>query len=304
MIEYEIISKRKIRHINVFVNEITYRSHHLHNETEFILTLSGEGTITISGNPVSVKTGDIIVIPGSQPHEIKADKDKLVLEIIQISNHFLNDYFPKMRNLSFLEYHLDPSDPIYPEIRSLFLELGIAYFGNEENYELLSVSLLSKLIWLLLNSLKHEMINEKEYQRRKKNTKRIERISSYIEANYQDQIRLKDIAQMEDITITYLSHIIRDAYGISFQEYLNNFRFEHSLRLISNQEMNLSDISFESGFSELKYMNAMYLKTFHMSAKKFRENMPSIIPSKKKDVFTLENILDPTHSIALLKERL
>ena len=114
--------------------------------------------------------------------------------------------------------------------------------------------------------------SEAEYTRRHRDEKRMKRISDYIEAHFQDPIRLADLAESEDITVTHLSHLIKDLFGVSFQEYLRNKRLEHALRLIHSGRP-LSEISAEAGFSELKYMTAAFKETFHMTPAQYRRNV-------------------------------
>lgn len=80
-------------------------------------------------------------------------------------------------------------------------------------------------------------------------------ITEYIAEHHQEQISLEEIAEMEQITKYHVSHFIRKMLGISFQEYLNNIRFDHALRLLSQTDLNLLDICMESGFSSSRYLN-------------------------------------------------
>ncbi|MBQ6333966.1 MAG: helix-turn-helix domain-containing protein [Erysipelotrichaceae bacterium] len=302
MLEYEIINNPRIRRINLFVNEVTYRAHHLHSETEIILLMDGKGEITISGKSLPVEKDDIILINGAQPHEIRANQEKLLCLILQVSRSFLNEYVNDLRNISFMDNVISHNDKSNEDLRAIMYELGKIYFANNENYQLKCISLLTGLISSLLDSCAYEKIPENVFERKLQKEERISRILSEIEDRHQEQIRLEDIAKKEGITVTHLSHLIKDSCGIGFQDYLSDIRFEHSLSLLANDKLSLSDIAQESGFSELKYMNAMYLKTFSLSAAKYRQEVPQISYTKKKDAFTLENILDPNDSLSIIRK--
>lgn len=52
------------------------------NLVEYVL--DGEGEITISGNPVIVKQGEMIIMPANEPHALKAVKKfKMMLIMIK-----------------------------------------------------------------------------------------------------------------------------------------------------------------------------------------------------------------------------
>ena len=45
--------------------------------------LEGEAKITIGGNPLIAKTGDIVVMPANIPHAVEADQDfKMLLTVV------------------------------------------------------------------------------------------------------------------------------------------------------------------------------------------------------------------------------
>ena len=46
--------------------------------------LDGEARITIGGNPVTARTGDIVVMPANIPHAVDAEKDfKMLLTVVK-----------------------------------------------------------------------------------------------------------------------------------------------------------------------------------------------------------------------------
>lgn len=58
---------------------------------------------------------------------------------------------------------------------------------------------------------------------------RIKNIQNYIQANYQSQISLNDLAQRLYLSNAYLSKYIKKNLGMTFIEYLNNVRLFHAV---------------------------------------------------------------------------
>ena len=48
-------------------------------------------------------------------------------------------------------------------------------------------------------------------------------------------------------------------------------RLENAIRLMKNSQKNLLEISYESGFSDPKYMSKMFLKKFNCTPKQYRK---------------------------------
>ena len=115
------------------------------------------------------------------------------------------------------------------------------------------------------------IISENDYQARRNISQRMSRIVSYIDANYQFPVRLADVADTEGVTSTHLSHFFTDNFGMSFQQYLNNIRFEHAVRLIDNAAMSIADVAAASGFSDTKYMTRICMERHGCKPRELRE---------------------------------
>ena len=85
---------------------------------------------------------------------------------------------------------------------------------------------------------------------------------SYIDENFDTQIRLEDITARENISVTHFSHLFTAAFGMTFQEFISVKRMEQCIRLMPNKEKTLMEICYESGFSDLKYMNKVFIKKY------------------------------------------
>ena len=275
--EFEIVAHKKLQHVNLFVNEITYRSFHFHNDFELMCVLDGEGFVSTQNQQIPLFPGNVVLMNSVEPHEITGGGQPVTVVILQVSNHFLMDYFPRIRNLVFEKHNLSglcSAEELEPLWSSLFVLLK-TYLQEQDCYELTCVSALCQIFSFLLSHVPHQILSDREYEQRKKQFHRIVRIFSYIDDNYQSPIRLADVAEQEGLTTTHLSHLFTEQYGVSFQEYLNSVRFEHCLRLIGDPSLTLTDVSEASGFSELKYMTRLFESRFGMKPKEYRQALIS-----------------------------
>ena len=302
MIEYELVKHDKMKGLRVFINSIRMRSIHMHHDLELLYVLKGEGNIIIKDEKHHVRLGDTILINAFDSHEIISESDALVLIIIQFSNHFLKDYFNHLKNAVFID--IEPKKVLskkdYDNLVATIISLSHSYIQSDNLFELICIQDLSNILYILFENLRSEELSEAAYGRRKKQLRRINRIASHINSNYQDQIRLQDIAETENITITHLSHIITEYFGMTFQEYLKDKRLECALRLIGDSSLSLSEISEMSGFSELKYMTQAFKDKFGVTPKHYRANKITIDSNNNKTDLS-EYIYTKDESISLLK---
>ena len=301
MIEYEIVKHDRIHGVRVLVNTIRIRSVHMHHDTELLYVIRGSGTVIIRNRSFSLSENDGIIINAYESHEILSNESDFTLIIIQFSGHFLQDYSP-IRNVLFPEENLIRllSENEMNRLREEIYDLSISYLEAEGYFRLYCVSRLSGILFRVLNNIEAQVLDEAEYAKRRKSEKRMKRISEYIEQNYQDPIRLSDIAEQEGITVTHLSHLIREQFGMSFQEYLKNKRLENAVRMIHTQRT-LSEISALCGFSELKYMTKAFQEAFQMTPAEYRRmEAPAVSRNKSQD--SSEYIYSRWEALRLLKE--
>ena len=107
-----------------------------------------------------------------------------------------------------------------------------------------------------------------------KKVQRMSRMLSFLEENHQMQVRLQDLARQEGLTPTYVSHFFSESFGITFQDYLNNIRFERAMGLLRGTAMSVRDIALSSGFSDPKYLNKIFLQKMGCTLMAYRREMP------------------------------
>ena len=274
MIEYEIVKHDRIRGVRILVNTIRIRSVHMHHDTELLYVIRGSGTVIIRSRSYPLTENDGIFINAYESHEILSNEPGFTLVIIQFSGHFLQDYCP-IRNVLFPEQNLKEilSKKDMAALGSEILDLSVAYLEADHYFSLYCVSKLSGILYRILKNADVQVLDDTEYAKRRKSEKRMKRISEFIEQNYQDTVRLTDIAEQEGITVTHLSHLIREQFGMSFQEYLKNKRLECAVRMIHSGRT-LSEIAALCGFSELKYMTKAFQEAFGMTPAEYRRMEP------------------------------
>lgn len=298
--EYEIIEHNKIKHIKVLINKIAYRAYHLHSDMELIYTVKGNGTVKTKKSEYALYPGSFTLINPRETHEIDAGGKTVTVIVLQISSHFLNTYYPQLKETDFEDSCLDHiSTACFPYI----LELSKAYFSEKPAYELTCISCGAKLISLILQNSRWKISSAPEYSWNKAFRQRTGRILSYVEENYQINVKLSDIAEKENLSVTYLSHLFTDTIGVSFQEYLADLRFEHAVRLLPDENLSVSEIAAQSGFSELKYMNAVFIKKRGMKPKDLRKQLTEKNGQENAPPqYTPEYVFSPKESAEFLEK--
>lgn len=312
-LDIELVRYEKLKHIKFLVNRIQHRQEHIHNEFELFLVLRGEGVAKIKSHTYDIKEGDVYLINSGEVHSyarnpandiLDAKKDTAPLFLfVQISNHCLREYFPQIRTTVFNSCNLRDylSEEEAREVTNLLVESAKAYFIEENLYPLKVLGNISKVIMRCYQRVPYEIISEAQKNNLKQKNLRIERIISYIDANFETQIRLQDLAEQENLSPTHFSHLFTSLFGVTFQDYVNIKRMEQCIRLMPNKEKTLLEISYESGFSDPKYMNRMFIKHFGYTPKEYRRRIGAEQVEVKQVIHETETIYSVSDSINALE---
>lgn len=317
MDEYQVVGCETIRHLKVFLVDIDYRNPHIHKELELSLILDGKARVKLHASKIEVSAGDLLLFNSFTSHEISSAQTKPVRILsLMISNQFLQEYTGSLRNLEFETSGENIRDKLSEAVKSDFLaemfSLARQYFNlkmTDANDATIFLSLghVCRVIYLLLKHIPNRQIDELSHITRKEKIQRIDRITSYLESNYQGKVRLREIAKQEGVTESHLSHFFRDNIGISFQSYLNNIRFEKAVNLIKNTNLNMLDICLESGFSDVRYLNRMFEERFNCTPKDYRKTLPAshtrtnIVDCDRCDTLS-QSVFQPEEAIKLLNQ--
>ncbi|WP_455620238.1 response regulator transcription factor [Eisenbergiella sp.] len=79
------------------------------------------------------------------------------------------------------------------------------------------------------------------------------KVLSYIQHHYKEQILLRDVADHFFVSPSYLGRCVLKVTGISFKQYLNDLRMEEAKRLLCYTDKMIYEIAEEVGFKESKY---------------------------------------------------
>ena len=255
---------------------IDYIPPYFHRELELWALLHGRIAANIDGNYVELQKGDFCIIDSFKIHELKsASEDEIpILMVMHINADFFKAYYPVMTELVFPFQIYNRSTMEEGQYRALlrgFLAMGIAYFKKEAHYELQVAGLINLFFARMLTCVSFESISEESRQALIVKTQRLKRLADYINEHYDEKLLLSDLAEQEAISMSRLSHLFKECFGKSFQDYLMRVRCEQAKELLRASDMSLLDISMDCGFSDPKYFNQGFRKIYGMTPKEYRK---------------------------------
>ncbi len=223
-----------------------YGASHIHTSCEIMYVVSGKLTVTINGQEIRLTGGHCLLIKSRCHHNVKAAKNEEYKRFISIINPWelrkqlvRPDLFAMLTDTGKSGFiHLENGSKMYggfEKMTEIFKDGGNLY---EELSAVLSV--LSEF---------YEKLRPRESRSEEKSARRIsDKVRSYIERNYADNIKISQLAADNFISEGYLSHAFKAETGMSPREYLSHIRCTRAYELICHTTMKFADIAGNTGF--------------------------------------------------------
>lgn len=267
--EYEIVRHTAMDSVELFLVELVSRNPHGHSDLEIGMLLKGSLELILENRRLLLKENDIYVINRYQIHAFQHTRERNLVLAFQISSRFYGALNSQLKRMQFPTL-VGGEAPLHPPLARALKDCAAAYFGQAPYFELTCAALLLEALHTLTGSGEVHILSEKEQDAVRNSSLRLNRITDYIAEHYTERISLVDLAALEHITPQHLSHFIRQRMGVSFQDYLNNLRFEHAYQLLTQTSLNILEICMESGFSSSRYLNQMCERHLGCTASEFR----------------------------------
>ncbi len=254
---------------------------HYHPEIELVFVKSGSSKRHIGNHISYYKNGDLILLGPNLPHygfteRLSGRRSEIV---VQMKHNFLGNTFFSLPEVRAIEH--------------LFVkaESGMIFTGEtkrvvgEQLESLADADQFTKLIGMLqiLNVLaqseEFEMLNTKGAALiyKKQDNDKIERIYDFVRENFQQPITLEEVSAMAHMEVPSFCRYFKRVTGKTFTTFVNDFRVLHACKLLSESNMSISEICFESGFNNSSHFNRLFKNTTGKTPLAYREEVEQVM---------------------------
>ncbi|MDP4116247.1 MAG: AraC family transcriptional regulator [Bacteroidota bacterium] len=256
---------------------------HFHKDYELVLIDKTEGTRFIGDHVSHFKDGDLALIGPNIPHLYRNNenyyKNKgLVAKSIFI--HFTDDFLGK----PFFDL------PEMKLVRRLLdrASLGLDVLGKANKYvkqkltemkeEIPARRLLSLLDILIFlsnsNDLKY-ILSSGFTASNSNDTDKINIVFQFIMENYTNDIYIEEIASRLNMSVASFSRYFKHHTRKTFSQYVTQIRIAHACRLLMEDNYNISEICYLSGFDNLSNYHRHFKKLLGVIPKEYKNRFIS-----------------------------
>jgi AraC-like DNA-binding protein len=252
---------------------------HWHDFMEISYIESGTGLYEIEDKVIPVKAGDVIIINNIEKHKVTFNNDDPLYEtVIHFDLEFIREFNLDEFGYIRLFIYNSPAFNNKPEVgerkadlADLIRQITREYAQQEPYYKMMIKSRLLTVITILLRASSFVLETNELQMEKRKNIERIERILTYIDNNFNEEISMENTAQKFFMNTSYFSDYFKKNLGINFSHYLTQKRVKEAIKRMKTGTYNNTEIAFECGFNNITSFYNSFKKITGMTPNDYRK---------------------------------
>lgn len=286
MLKEKITYKNELP-INVITANIEDYPIHFHDDMEVVYILEGSVKLRNGYYTYNLKQGDIFILNDREMHSFENTGEDNMVMMLQMDLSYFSRYYDNLKNNFFVTDMEDDSDESIDVLKNILARIMMEILQKGYGYEHKVIESTHNLIACLMSDFQYFVMEDGKFKNESKNkgnkilAGRLNRITDYMYDNYNRKLTLSEIADREHLSIYYLSHIIKEATGLSFQDLLSYIRVEESERFLLGTNKKIGAIADETGFSAVRYYIKHFEHWFGMHPLEYRKKYIGKIISRE-----------------------
>ena len=251
---------------------------HFHAEYEIIYFKEGTGTSFIGHNMENFKDGDFILIGSNLPHYMKSDDVYHAADsslrtkgtIIQFEQDFMQYSIRHYIQFTKIKKLLDDSQ------RGIYFPAGCSGKALELLESIPLESGMDQILSILQLFKEMSDISSKvilppsEQMDQIRGNSRIDKILAYLNQHYTRHMDLNEISCLAAMSPASFCRFFKSKTGKTLKNYILDMRIGYACKLLSLDNMNISQISTECGFDTISHFNKSFKKNTGFTPTEYR----------------------------------
>ena len=245
---------------------------HFHQNLEIVYVLEGGVEIQIEPETYNLKKGDFLLINANKRHSLRATEEKILLASFRINFTMVAEYMGTNQLLFWCNTTVDKNES-YEQLKRVLDQMLNHFYDKEKEGAIFLNSIYYEAIYLLVAYFMIKADDVRIKENFTPDNSRIFEIQNYVQANYQKQLSLNDLAQKLYLSNAYLSKYIKKHFGLSFLEYVNNIRMFHAVDELVYSEKKITRIALDNGFPTTAAFNKAFKEIYNMTPSAYRSTV-------------------------------
>ena len=252
---------------------------HSHDIAELVLCYGDGGYLRSKAHNIDFKAGRTLLIPPGVQHQVVVtDKMQTEIKIFCMSLTDMKLFLSPAQMISVQQLFsmgISIADAAEPSSNLLSLGDQVSEGINQpaSSTQQLNWSLVSLILALHSSRYRLETSQLHLSNRKNKYQQKMQQVASWIENHLQENLGLDQAAAEFGLSRSLFSREFHRHTGMSFVEHCNTRRVEKAARVLSSTDLNITDVAFGSGFSNLSHFHRQFKANYGLTPGAFRRKM-------------------------------
>ena len=248
---------------------------HWHPEIEILYVIRGPLKVIIEGEEYTGTHGDVFCVSPGELHfmdSASAEIDDyallfpLELLAFQLEDTLDREFFQPLRDHS----RILPHHPSTPENAAMLRYLFTRIIRTEQEPDNMEKQLNLRI--LLLSLLREFAASGLQHPRSSRGNDPMQReLLTYLQQNYMEPLRLEDLSKQFHLSEKYLSRYFKQHFHLTLTQYLMHLRLTHARHLLETEDLPVTEVALQSGFSNVSHFIRSFHAAFQMSPLQYRK---------------------------------
>lgn len=243
-----------------------------HQDLEILYILEGALEIQIESEKYELRKGDFLLINANKRHSFHETQGDLLTAAFRVNFSMLSEYLGTNQILFWCNTAADKNEA-YERLRQILDRILNRYYDRDGEGALYLNSIYYEALYVLTSYFIIRADDSRLREQAAPDNSRVFEIQNYVQANYQKQISLNDLAKKLYLSNAYLSKYIKKRFGLSFLEYVNNVRLFHAVDELLYSDRKITRIALENGFPTTASFNKAFKEIYHMTPSAYRSSL-------------------------------
>lgn len=254
---------------------------HFHPEIELVFIDHGNGKRHIGNHISYYSDGDLLLIGSNVPHygfagRLTENESEIV---VHLNPEFLGPQFFDSTEMQIIQNLLKRSkqgisfgSKTKKQVGEILHDM-LVMNGFDKLISLLKIlQLLAKAsdadtlnvsgVYLEVYSNEHDRINQ---------------IYDYVSKNFEEHIKLSDIASLINMTIPAFCRYFKKVTNKTFTNFVNEYRIVHAQKLLADNHMSITEVCHASGFNNVSYFNKQFKFFTNKNPSDYRKELRTLV---------------------------
>lgn len=225
--------------------------------------LNGQGEITIGSNAHTAAKGDVFLLPKGYKHQVKAIPTQTE-EWQYIWINVVGELPVQM----LAAYHLLDGAVIHcPDAESLFREaIVLAQIKTAHVAHQLLPPLFLEILIQLSDA---KSLTDSDYSHR------VQAIKTYLDNQIQEAFQSEELSRHFGLSYKQINRLFKQETGTTVYHYVLQQKMKSAKMMLSQTEMNVSEIAYKLGYSDPQYFSNLFKKKTGTPPSHYRSNQTS-----------------------------